>query len=44
MSGNKILIAVLVIVIVVAGLFYGMSGDDNPPGQQPSPHAINQPG
>ena len=43
MNGNKILIAVLVAVVVVAGLFFAMSGEDNPPGQQPSPHAINQP-
>ena len=44
MSGNKILLAAVILLIVVGGLFYVMSSGNDTPDQQPSPHAIDQPG
>jgi hypothetical protein len=44
MNRQKLLLALVLAVIVVAGLLYLMPGHDVPPGQQASPHAINQPG
>ncbi|WP_281029188.1 hypothetical protein [Rhizobium deserti] len=42
MRDNRILMGLAVLVVIVVGVMYLMSGDGNPPEQQSSPHALDQ--
>jgi hypothetical protein len=44
MRGKRLVISIVLAAIVVIGLIYALPGRNNPPDQQASPHAINQPG